>query len=86
MVLVARYAKENEKLRLGAGVFLLSVNGGGWFEECIGRKDDILSNFLDVIDNRFSSDAKYFIELVEASHLGLEDEKILDVAKMFAIF
>jgi len=38
-----------------------------------------------VTDNKFSSDAKDIIELLEASHLGLEDEIILDEAKMFAI-
>ena len=36
-------------------------------------------------DNTFTSDAKDIIELLEASHLGLEDEIILDEAKMFAI-
>lgn len=36
------------------------------------------------MDNKFSSNAKDIIELLEASHLSLEDEIILDDAKMFA--
>ncbi|WJX43662.1 alpha-farnesene synthase [Trifolium repens] len=46
---------------------------------------DILSNYLDVMDNSFGSNVKNIVELLEASHLGLESEIILDEAKKFAI-
>ncbi|CAL5211665.1 unnamed protein product [Lathyrus oleraceus] len=46
---------------------------------------DILSNLFDVTDNSFSSDAKDITELLEATHLSLDGEKVLDDAKKFAI-
>ncbi|XP_058734793.1 alpha-farnesene synthase-like [Vicia villosa] len=46
---------------------------------------DILSNLLDVRDNSFASDAKDIIELLEATHLGIDGEKVLDDTKTFAI-
>ncbi|CAJ2655110.1 unnamed protein product [Trifolium pratense] len=46
---------------------------------------DILSNFLDVRDNSFASNVKNIVELLEASHLGLDGEQILEEAKKFAI-
>lgn len=36
-------------------------------------------------DNSFSSDAKDITELLEATHLSLDGEKVLDDAKKFAI-
>ncbi|WJX49721.1 alpha-farnesene synthase [Trifolium repens] len=46
---------------------------------------DILSNVLDERDNSFACNVKNIMELLEASHLGLEGEQILEDAKIFAI-
>ncbi|CAI8596204.1 unnamed protein product [Vicia faba] len=46
---------------------------------------DMLSNLLDGRDNSFARDAEDIIELLEATHLSLDGEKVLDDAKKFAI-